>query len=110
MLENSKIIKYADNTVLYVDDKEVSTIQAKLNKDIDAVADWLDDNELIINLKKRKTESLLFGTAKKWANLNDWFAVCYRGETISETKEYKYPSLIMRRKREIMIVCYASQK
>ena len=45
---------------------------------------------MIINLKKGKTESLLFGTAKKLANLNDSFAVCYRGETISETKEYKY--------------------
>ena len=55
MLENSKIIKYADDTVLYVDDKEVNTIQAKLNKDIDAVADWLDENELVINLKKGTT-------------------------------------------------------
>ena len=95
VLENSKIIKYADDTVLYVDDKEVNTIQAKLNKDIDAVADWLDENELIINLKKGKTESLLFGTAKKLANLNDSFAVCYRGETISETKEYKYLGMEM---------------
>ena len=90
MLENSKIIKYADDTALYVDDKDLNIIQTKLNKDIDAVADWLDENELIINLKKGKTESLLFGTAKKLANLNDSFSVCYRGELISETKEYKY--------------------
>jgi hypothetical protein len=68
---------------------------SKFNKDIDAVADWLDENELIINLKKGKTESLLFGTAKKLANLNDSFAVCYRGETISETKEYKYLGMEM---------------
>ena len=45
VLENSKIIKYADDAVLYVDDKEVNTIQAKLNKDIDAVADcWMKIN------------------------------------------------------------------
>ena len=95
VLENSKIIKYADDTVLYVDDKEVNTIQAKLNKDIDAVADWLDENELIINLKKGKIESLLFGTAKILSNLNDSFTVCYRGDTISETKEYKYLGMEM---------------
>jgi hypothetical protein len=93
VLENSKMIKYADDTVLYVDDKELSTIEAILNKDIDAVADWLDEIELIINLKKGKTESLLFGTAKKLANFNDSFVVCYRDEIISETKEYKYCSL-----------------
>jgi hypothetical protein len=29
------------------------------------VALWLDENDLIINLKEGKTEALLFGTAKR---------------------------------------------
>ena len=45
---------------------------------------------MIINLKKGKTESLLFGTAKRLASLNNPFSVCYRSEKIPETKEYKY--------------------
>ena len=64
VFENSKIIKYADDTVLHVDDKDLDNIQIKLNKDIDAVADWLDENELIINLKKGKTDSLIWNFKK----------------------------------------------
>ena len=70
VIKKANIIKYADTTVLYVADKNLEIIQNRLNNDIDAVANWLDENELIINLKKEKTESLLFGTAKRLADLN----------------------------------------
>ena len=90
VIKKANIIKYADTTVLYVADKNLEIIQNKLNQDIDAVANWLDENELIINLKKEKTESLLFGTAKRLADLNQPFNISYQGEIISETKDYKY--------------------
>lgn len=86
VIENANIIKHADDTVFYVADKNLEIIQNKFNQDIDAVANWLDQNELIINLKKEKTESLLFGTAKRLANLtepfNIWFNLLQRWKNI----------------------------
>ena len=60
-------MKYADDTAIYVADKDVAVINSKLTKDMDAIAKWLDENALIINLKKGKTESLLFGTSQRIA-------------------------------------------
>ena len=77
MIGSANIIKYADDKVIYVADEDLDTIQTELNKVIDNVADWLDENELIINLKKGKTESLLFGTAKRLAKLNQPFTLSY---------------------------------
>ena len=63
-----KIIKYADDTVLYFSDKKFQVIENTLNSDFSSVADWLESNELIINLKKGKTECMLFGTTKRILN------------------------------------------
>ena len=60
-------MKYADDTAIYVADKDVAVINSKLTKDMDAIAKWLDENALIINLKKGKTEYLLFGTSPRIA-------------------------------------------
>ena len=49
-INHAKIVKYADDTVLYVADKETQSIQTKL--DMESIAIWLKENELIINLKK----------------------------------------------------------
>ena len=76
-------------TVIYVADG-IWTIQTELNKVVDDVADWLLENELIINLKKGKTKPLLFRTAKRLAKFNQPFTVSYRGQIISEPKNYKY--------------------
>ena len=62
VIEHSSILKYADETVLYVADKDAQSIKATLSKDMDCLADWLKCNELVLNVKKGKTECLLFGT------------------------------------------------
>jgi hypothetical protein len=66
-IEHSSIVNYANDTILYVAGKDMQSIQTKLSKDVDSLADWLRDNELIFNLKRGKTESLLFGTAQRIA-------------------------------------------
>ena len=89
-LENSKIVMYADDTVIYFSNNDISIIESSLNKDLSNLADYFDDNELIINLKKGKTESMLFGTAKRLSlNKND-FNVSYRQHLISFVDKYKY--------------------
>ena len=38
VIEHSSILKYADDTVLYVADKDIQSINAKLSKDMDCLA------------------------------------------------------------------------
>ena len=58
--------------------------------DLNAIADWLDQNALIINLNKGKTESILFGTSQRIPKQSDIFNVMNRGSNISNTTHYKY--------------------
>ena len=92
-IEHSSIIKYADDTVLYIAGKDIQSIQTKLSKDMDSLADWLRENELIINLKKGKTEFLLFGTAQRIAKHSEPLKVSVSSPSptvIATTKVYKY--------------------
>ena len=61
---NSRVLKYTDETVIYCSGKDVRSIEANFTYDMDLIAKYLDDNELIMNLEKGKTEVMLFGTAK----------------------------------------------
>jgi len=44
---------------------DLDAIQHNLNEDINSLASWFRENELIIHLKKGKTEVMLFGRAKR---------------------------------------------
>ena len=92
-IEHSSIIKYADDTVLYIAGKDIQFILTKLSKDMDSLADWLRENELIINLKKGKTESLLFETAQSIAKHSEPLKISISSPSptvIATTKVYKY--------------------
>jgi len=43
-----------------------------------------------VNLKKGKTETMIFGTAKRLANIEKFLNVSYRGQVINCDNEYKY--------------------
>ena len=66
-LKYRQIILYADDAVIYFADKDISIIQERLNTDLECISNWFSDNNLIVNLKKSKTECVLFGTHKKTA-------------------------------------------
>lgn len=65
----SNIITYADDTVILTSSKDLDGIQHNLGEDTNSLASWFRDNKttnkLTINLKKGKTEVMLFGTAKR---------------------------------------------
>ncbi len=62
---------YADDTVLYYAHKEVNVIEEKLTEDLLRLSEWFEQNELMVNLKKGKTECMLFGTGKNLAKNYD---------------------------------------
>ena len=58
---------------------------------MDFLADWLKNNELVLNLKKGKTESLLFGTSQRIAKQSEPLEIKMLDQNvINNTTEYKY--------------------
>ena len=64
VVRESDILMYADDTVIYTSSKNCDELQQKLSADFARVADWMERNELITNMKAGKTECT-FGTAQK---------------------------------------------
>ena len=54
-----------------------------------SLAAWFHENKLILNLKKRKTETMLFGTAKRLATAPKSLDVKYQDNIINATTSYK---------------------
>ena len=54
VLSHCKIVKYADDTVLFYSQKYIEQVESFLNKDFASLCDWLEHNELILNEKKGK--------------------------------------------------------
>ena len=58
-------VMYADDTVLFYSGKDLVDIQKNLENDFKLLCNWFEVNELIISTKAGKTETMVFGTAKK---------------------------------------------
>ena len=88
-----KIILYADDTVIYYSNKNASTVESTLNEEVNRIASWMSSNHLTLNLKKGKTEFILYGTSKK---LNkETHNINISGEKVNETTQYKYLGIIL---------------
>ena len=61
----TNIVKYADDTVIYWADKDVTNLTKILTNEMRKLAKWMDENEHILNAKKGKTEVLVFGTTQR---------------------------------------------
>ena len=67
----ARLIKFADDTVLFFSDKSFKIIETTLNTELECLYRYLQQNELIINLKKGKTKSMLFGTGKRLSKVGE---------------------------------------
>ena len=88
-LDKCKILMYADDTEIYYHHNDIKTIEKTLLNDFNQISNWMEDNELILNLKKGKTEVTIFGTKSRLSNV-DQINVMYWGNTINCTESYKY--------------------
>ena len=88
VLTHSQIITYADNNVLYVPGKSIERIEECLCEDFKAVVSWLESMDLVCNMKKGKTEAMLFGTSQKIKRHNLKFL--HRYNELPTTSTYKY--------------------
>ena len=64
-------------------------VNKRLNE-LSSNKDAFDENELVLNLKKGKTEAMLFGTAKRVKLHGRELTISYNGTSISFVSEYVY--------------------
>ena len=55
-LQYSKVIHFADDTVVYVSGKSAHDIEIVLNEETKSISEYFTKNPLVINLKVGKTE------------------------------------------------------
>ena len=51
-LDSSNVNMYADDTSIYYSSKSISSINNAVNKDLQSLKSWLDENKLSLNIAK----------------------------------------------------------
>ena len=87
-LRYCRIIIYADDTVIFTSSSDLDVIHNNLTQDLNILSSWFRDNELITNLKKLKTEVMLFCTGKRLNLFHEVNSV--NGSPTNTTTSYKY--------------------
>ena len=90
LLKSCRMIMYADDTILYYSHKDMKEIEKVLSQDLFTVSKWLQENELVLNLKKVKTEVMLFGTKKCLNQQEHEIEINYQSQPINNRNNYKY--------------------
>ena len=88
-LSQCEMTLYADDSVLYVAGKNCDITDEKLNSDLKQIAYWLQQNNLVINIKKTKTECVLYGTHQRTSKSKP-MEIKINNTKITESKEYEY--------------------
>ena len=93
-LVHCNVVKYADDTVLFIACQNIKMVEKLLNEDFHNICRWLEENELIINSKKGKTEFMIFGTNRRLSCLNNPpITIQHNNTIINFTTSYKYLGL-----------------
>lgn len=92
VLKKTNLILYADDTVVYYSGKTSEEIIKILNDDLQELGKWFKENNLVINMKKGKTEFVLYGTAKRISmqQLSGEQSVTICGENVNQSTSYDY--------------------
>lgn len=86
-----KLFLYADDIVLVYASKNPLSLESLINRDLDNVSVWTNNNRLTVNTTK--TKYMLFGTSEDFS-LN----IQYCGNIIELVTEFKYLGVIIDRK------------
>ena len=85
-LTNSKVAFYADDTVLYSSNKDLTKAMANIQKDLDSISEWYKLNGIYIN--PTKTKYMIF--SNKTPKLNRLPEPTINGKTVERVSQYKY--------------------
>ena len=88
-IKHASVTMYADDTLLYVSHESKEKIENDLNQDMQNLLSYFRKNELVINFKKGKTYTMLFGTTKRLKTAGE-IDVLYNNQRINFAETYKY--------------------
>ena len=83
------MLMYADNTISINSASSSKLIKETLNHEDNTLFDWFNDNNLILNLKRSKTELVIYGTARNLATQTEC-NVELKGSKIIHETQYEY--------------------
>ena len=86
---------FADNTVVFYAGKSTEEIVSVLNSELENIFRYFIKNDLIVNLRKGKTEALLFSTRRRLNMLHGKLALKFGQFEINSTDTYKYPGSVI---------------
>ena len=89
-VQHSSIIQYADDTVIYFSGKSIPEIETALNDDLSSIAKYCEENELLLNFKKGKTEVMLLGTAQRMARYGNKLTIVHNHTIVNSVTQYCY--------------------
>ena len=81
---------FAGDTVVFYAGKSAEEIESVLNSELENIFRYFIKNDFVINLRKGKTEALLFGTRRKLNMLYGKLASKLGSSEIHSTNSYKY--------------------
>ena len=88
----NKLLLYADGSAILVADKNISTVEPLLQRELEVVSEWLIDIKLSLHLGK--TESILFGSKLRLRSQSNLKIEC-KGNVIEPKDNVKYPGAIL---------------
>ena len=88
VIKHGKISMCADDTTLYVSDKDVNVITKKFTEDIRAITTWLRMSKLFLNIDK--TNVMLVGSRSRLRSVqDDEFTVMVNGLKLDRVRKAK---------------------
>ena len=90
IVKHCKILLHADDTLLYYSSKSASDIEKYVNKDLNLISQWLDQNLLTLNCKKSKF--ILFGSNRHVKSFND-ISIHVNEHQLACEHNFKYPGI-----------------
>ena len=88
-IKDCKIQIYADDTAISFSHENANIIEETLTNEMTNIVEWLVTNRLVVNLRKGKTEAMLFGTGRRLHSQGD-LKVSIRERFINFLNGYKY--------------------
>ena len=86
-IERASAVMYVEDKALYVSHESKEKNKNDLNQDMQNLLSYFRENELIINLKKGKTETMLFGMTKRLKAAGE-IDVLHNNQRIDFTETY----------------------
>ena len=94
-LKRSQCLNFAGDTVVYVHGKTKDIVESQLNEDLKNMSTYFKTNQLIINLNRGKTETMIFGTSCRLSKCGKKLNLYYDDRVIHATETYKYLGTIL---------------